>query len=556
MSLRELVFFLRVNLLYFCLTIFLGLSGAMLINNSSEIEFTAEAAIFIATPAALDAGAALASPSGNDAINGLAVGSSFSLQRVTSYASIIKQSETLESVIERLNLAYNVEELSRKISTSVVPETVLINIKVVDGDPKIAAEIANTVADEFAVTAQSLEISGIAALIGNQEPVKITTVQTASVPTIPTSPKKTRNYFLGIIAGLILALGIINLRGFFDRKVKNEKHLGNIPLIGTIRFDNQVSEHPILNRDEPYSERAESFRTLRTNIEYLRDGRKNLVLAITSSVPQEGKSTTCSNLAVSFADAGIRTLLIEGDMRRPSVGSYFSRSGEKIAEKGIGLSELLSRPMSFSRSSLGRFVHVLRDGKLSIILSGAIPPNPAELLSTSRIEKLIGYARKNYELTIVDCPPSLAVTDAGLIAKHADVVILVIFAGNTTIEQFEIAKRTFANIGLGFSGAILNKIPKISRKSAEYGYYYGSKHEHGGVYFTPEANNYDYYNNYGYADSKTQKEKADSRLLKLARKIREKRLRITAPKRNPRDLKPESSTFETLLKDLEKKNRK
>jgi capsular exopolysaccharide synthesis family protein len=556
MSLRELVFFLRVNLIYFFVAITVGLSGAMLVNNSTEIEYTAESAIFIATPAALDAGATLASSGGNDAINGLAVGSSFSLQRVTSYASIIRQSETLESVIDRLNLPYNVDVLSRKISTNVVPETVLIEIKVVDRDPELAAQIANTVGDEFAVTAQSLEISGLAALIGTQEPVKITTVQTASIPTIPTSPKKTRNYFLGIIAGLIMALGVINLRGFFDRKVKNEKHLGSIPLIGTIRFDSLVSEQPILSKNEPYSERAESFRTLRTNIEYLRDGRKNIVLAVTSSVPQEGKSTTCSNLAVSFADAGVKTLLIEGDMRRPSVGNYFSRSGEKIVEKGVGLSELLSRPMSFTKSSLRKFVQVLKDGKLSLILSGAIPPNPAELLSTSRIEQLIQHARKNYELTIIDCPPSLAVTDAGLIAKHADIVILVIFAGNTTIEQFEIAKRTFANVGLNFSGAILNKIPKVSRKSAEYGYYYGSKNEHGGVYFTPEASNYDYYTGYAQVDGGAPKEKSDNRFLKKVLGLyKAQSVRRYSRERHDKPLGG-TATFESLLKDLENKTEK
>lgn len=553
MSLRELIFFLRSNAIYFLISVFLGILGAYQINVSTVVEYTAESTIFIATPAALNAGAAVNTSGGNDAINGLAVGSSFSLQRVTSYASIIKQSETLEMVIKELALPYDVGTLSNKITTTVLPETVLIKIEVKDHDPVLAAKIANTVADEFAVTAQSLEISGLAAVIGSQEPVKITTVQTASTPTIPTSPKKTRNYFLGMVAGMIFALGMINLQGFFDRKVKNEKHLGNIPLVGTIRFDKSVSDHPILRVDEPYSERSESFRTLRTNIEYLRDGRKNVVLAITSSVPQEGKSTTSSNLAVAFAEAGIHTLLIEGDMRRPSVGKYFVASGESITETANGLSQLLSQPITFTKSNLKKYTQVIRDGKLSIIQSGAIPPNPAELLSTSRIKDLVTFVRKNYDLTIIDCPPALAVTDAGLISQHADIVLLVIFAGNTTIEQFEISKRTFANVGLHFSGAILNKIPKIGRKSAEYGYYYGSKNEHGGVYFTPEANNYDYYNEY-----ESYYKTPEKPIGKKARFIKKVRALAANKSRNIRSEKIESpelvsKSFDELLKELKKK---
>jgi capsular exopolysaccharide synthesis family protein len=421
---------------------------------------------------------------------------------VASYASIITNDSTLLPVIRSLKLSVDPDTLAKSIKTTVVPLTVLIKIEVTNQSPDLAADIANAICKQFEITAQNLEIGSPRS--STEKPVKITTVQTAVSPTIPSAPKKTRNYFLGLVAGLILSLGSVNLRGFFDRKMKNEKQLDGVPLLGAVRFLKEFRELNIMEGNESFSEKAETYRMVRTNVQYLRDGRKSLVLAITSSVPQEGKSTTSISLALSFARAGIKTMVIEGDMRRPSFIKYLKHTEElgDSTKLPLGLSEILTQPIKFNHKSISPFISKFSDGNLSIITSGNIPPNPAEILSSSRLRDFINYAKKHFEITIIDCPPALAVTDSLLISTVADATILVIHAGVTTVEQFQITKRTYENVSITLAGAILNKIPRSRRKSSSYGYYYGSKSENAGVYFTPLADYTKKYRGY-YNDYET-----------------------------------------------------
>ena len=191
---------------------------------SSDLQ--SEAEIFVSTPAStLD-------------ISALATGGSFSQQRVKSYAQIVNSPLTLEPVIQQLELKTTPEALSKAISASAPLDTVLIRLTVTDIDPQRASDIANAVADQFALTVSELELHGI----GVDSPVKVSTVKRAIPASAPSAPKKSLNFLLGLILGFGLGIGIAMLRKLLDNTVKNEDDLDGTPLLAAIGFDNMADE--------------------------------------------------------------------------------------------------------------------------------------------------------------------------------------------------------------------------------------------------------------------------------------------------------------------------
>ena len=217
MELRDYWRLITRNLPVMALSLLLGVGAAAAVTFTVTPQYSASAQIFVSTPAsALD-------------ITALATGSSFSQQRVKSYAQIINGPATLQPVINSLKLHTTVGELARRVTASAPLDTVLIAIKVTDPSPDRAAAIANAVAKQFAVTVRALEVSQV----GKSSPVKISTVISATAPTSPSSPMKALNLALGLLLGLGLGFGIATLRQLFDNTVKNEEQLaGNSLLAG------------------------------------------------------------------------------------------------------------------------------------------------------------------------------------------------------------------------------------------------------------------------------------------------------------------------------------
>jgi capsular exopolysaccharide synthesis family protein len=317
------------------------------------------------------------------------------------------------------------------------------------------------------VTALVLEIVDD---IGLNSPVKVTIVQEGEISEVPFTPKRARDSLIGLILGLGFGAAFIRLFGLLDRRVKNETHLEGIPLLGTVRFDSHFQEHPTIANLETYSERVESFRAIRGNINFLRKGKGNFVLLVTSTLPKEGKSTTSINLGISFAKAGIKTLIIESDMRKPSIASYCRDSNIAVIGNELGgLSGLLSSPTPITSTNIGKFSLKLSDlGSLRILTAGKVPPNPSELMSGTRMLKLLDVAAKNYDLVIVDTPPVGLVSDATGIAAAVTARVVLVAAGQTKVEEFRVALRVMENVGQKFDGVILNKIPR--KRNQEYGY--------------------------------------------------------------------------------------
>jgi succinoglycan biosynthesis transport protein ExoP len=446
----------------------LGLIAALVITFSITPTYKAQSQIFVSTPAsALD-------------ISALAIGSSFSQQRVKSYAQIINSPLTLTPVVKELNLSITPEELSEMVSASAPLDTVLILLTVTDIDPQRAADIANAVAKQFGVTVSKLELQGIA----TSSPVKVSTVLNASPAKSPASPKKAINLALGLILGFGLGIGFASLRRLLDNTIKNEDDLQGTPLLAAIGFDNLADEKPLVTQIGRYAARTESFRSLRTNLQFARPNSHPQVIVVTSALPNEGKSTSAINLAISLAQAGLKTILLEADLRRPKIQEYL-----EFSSRSEGLSDLISGQKKLTAVSLKSLVRKEESSGLKVLLSGKVPPNPSELLGSAKFDELIGMLRKQYEYIIIDSSPLLPVTDAALIAAKADGAVLVVHAGVTKKPHFVGSRDAMTAVGSTILGVILNKIPEASFEY-EYGYRYGYPRYYG-AHYRPYANRAD-----------------------------------------------------------------
>ncbi|VWX35646.1 CpsD/CapB family tyrosine-protein kinase [Exiguobacterium oxidotolerans] len=210
---------------------------------------------------------------------------------------------------------------------------------------------------------------------------------------------------------------------------------------------------------QPKSPIAEQYRTIRTNIEFMAVDKEIKVILITSATQSEGKSTTSSNLAVAYAQQGKKVLIIDTDMRRPTVHYTF-----KVAN-GLGLSSLLTRQAELEKAILPTKVD-----NLSILTAGPIPPNPAELLSSRSMENLILQLREEYDVIILDAPPLLQVADSRITSKLTDGVVLVV--GCTTSDRQRVlkAKEQLELAEAKILGVVLNR-RELTDDSA-YQYYY------------------------------------------------------------------------------------
>ena len=203
---------------------------------------------------------------------------------------------------------------------------------------------------------------------------------------------------------------------------------------------------------------AEQYRTIRTNLQYSSE-KEIRSIVVTSSNPEEGKSTTVANLAVLFAQQGKKTLLIDGDMRKPTVHYTFH------VENLHGLTNVLTKKETFSNC-----IQETNVDSLYVLSTGPIPPNPAELLGSQAMADLMEDAYKKFDIILIDTPPLLAVTDAQVLANKCDGTILVIKSGSTQIDAAMKAKELLLSVNARILGTVLNSM-KI--QESHYYYYYG-----------------------------------------------------------------------------------
>jgi len=217
---------------------------------------------------------------------------------------------------------------------------------------------------------------------------------------------------------------------------------------------------------DPKSPFAEAFRALRTNLQFTSIDKKVKSILITSSLPNEGKSTVVKNLAYSVALTGNKVVVIDGDLRNPTVHKSFNLPNNR------GLTNLL-----IDEGDYEAYLNVDNSyDNLHILTSGPLPPNPTELLGSNKMKKLISLIRENYDYLFIDSPPVVSVTDAVVLAPVVDGVILVVHAGKTEIEAASRAKEILESVKANILGVVLNRV-KESRNGYYYYYYYYGDHK-------------------------------------------------------------------------------
>jgi len=300
----------------------------------------------------------------------------------------------------------------------------------------------------------------------------IRVVDRAQVPKFPIKPRRQLNTLLGAVLGLIVGVGVGFLREEFDDTIKSSEDverllgapvLGAIPLLPDNKKGGDGSKPtrlPALVDAGRRSPGAEAYRALRTHVLFSMPDVERKCLLVTSALPEEGKSTVAANLALAIARTDRRVWLVDGDLRRPALGMVFREANSP------GLASLLA-----GQAELDDVVHPATGG-ISFVASGPTVPNPAELLGSQRMARLIAKGRNQADVVIIDSPPLLPVTDAEVVGAQVDGVLLVVKIGATERHALAQARRRLEQVRVRVVGAVLNFVPAGSRDGYYGGYYY------------------------------------------------------------------------------------
>ncbi|GGK67527.1 chromosome partitioning protein [Sphaerisporangium melleum] len=375
-----------------------------------------------------------------------------SQQRVQSYASLL----TSNRVIGRVAKGQEIERVAASVKVEAVPLTTLLRVTVTDTDPARATWLANRLGAEFPRVVDELERPYRSGTWN----VKIRVVDPATVPKDPVSPRPLMNLLVALLAGLTVAFTCFVLRDRLDITVKTNAALqetSGSPTLGIIAYERDARQRPLVLRHDGHSTRAEAFRSLRTNLQFIGVDRRPRSLLITSCRQGDGKTSTAANLAIVLAQAGWRVLAVDADLRQPRLADYLGLEGAK------GLTDVL-----IGAATLGEATQQWGPPALSVITAGQLPPNPSELLGSQEMRVLLQRVSVEYDLVIVDAPPLLAVSDAAALAAICDGTLLVARHGKTRTDHLARGAEMIRSVGARVVGTVLNAVPARAAKS--YGY--------------------------------------------------------------------------------------
>lgn len=446
MDIRDYLRILRRNWILIVAGLMIGLLLGGVASILTKPTYTSQTQLFVAIQ-------------NSGSVQELQQGNTFSQARVQSYVKTVTTPVVLQPAIDALGLSISAQELSERVTASTDVNTVLINISVSDQSAVQAAAIAQAVATSLVEAVDTLEKPRT----GGTSPVSLSIITPAQAPTLPSAPN-TRLYLLfGFIAGLAAGVGSAVLRTTLDNRVRGEADLRRVteaPLLGGISFDQEASKKPLLTQAAPQSPRAESFRQLRTNLQFANVSGQAKTVLITSSLPGEGKSTTATNLAIALSEAGQSVCLVDADLRRPMVNEYLG------LDRSVGLTTAL-----VGGASIDDVLQPWGEGNLYVLVSGQIPPNPSELLGSQAMGHLINELEVSFDTIIIDAPPLLPVTDAAVLAQHVGGVVLVV--GVQKIKQHDLEKslKALQMVGSNVLGVVLNRLPSKGPDAYTYSYY-------------------------------------------------------------------------------------
>jgi non-specific protein-tyrosine kinase len=370
---------------------------------------------------------------------------------------------------ERVFIATQLREIKRQIETAQKTLTNLTSQAALEGDPVKLNDLNTRISGlQTKITDWQKNYASLSALQNSGSNLFLTILAPAKVPDTPISPNIPQNVLFAALAGLVLAGGAILLLEYLDDTIKDTDDVQRVLGISTLgaitRITNirQPSDHLITSK-HPRSPISEAYRVLRTNLRFSGIENPTGALMVTSAGPGEGKTTTAANLAVAMAQSGRRVVLIDTDLRRPTIHKVFGLTND------TGLSSLFLG----DAPTVASVLQPTAIESLQVITSGPLPPNPAEVLDSHLMQQTLQELRAQSDMVILDSPPVLAVADASILGSHCSGAILVIDTGHARSDASRRALQTLKQTNTKVLGAVLNKL-STRRASGYYSYYYYS----------------------------------------------------------------------------------
>lgn len=390
----------------------------------------------------------------------LNAGVTYTSKAIASYIDVTNTAIVMDQVAAELGPEFDVAQLNQDITASAPKDTSIIEMTATDSNPKNAALKANTAGAVLAdVITNKLELPPN----GGPSRVELAIIDPATIPASPISPNVTRNLTLGFLLGLMLGFGAAVLRDLLDTRIRSRADLAAItqtPILGEIPDDPGARTDPLMTSAGSNSPRAEPFRTLRTNLQFLSVEGSPHTFVVTSSLPAEGKTTVSMNLAATLSETGARVALVEGDLRKPLIPSYLGIEG------AVGLTDVL-----IGRVSLDTAIQKWGKNSLYVLPAGAIPPNPSELLGSKAMQDVIESLSRQFDYVIIDAPPILLVTDAAVVSRYTGGVVMVAAAGKTKKMAFARAIDTLGTVHANLLGLVMTMVPTKGPDAYSYGSY-------------------------------------------------------------------------------------
>jgi capsular exopolysaccharide synthesis family protein len=302
-----------------------------------------------------------------------------------------------------------------------------------------------------------------AAVVGNAA-----VVDSAIIPQLPVKPNKKLSLAIGGVLGIFLGMLTVFLMEYLDKTLKTEEEIerygrhniiGRVPLIP----EDEIGDELFVKR-KPVSPQSEAIKLTSSNIEFIM--HKEKVIGITSVTPTEGKTFISVNLAYAFASKGKKVLLLDFDMRRPRIEKLLGLKNEKKYGENLGVADILTGDISLDE------VVINYDDNIDVITHGNIPPNPTILLSSKKMDEVLGNIKELYDVVIVDTPPALVTSDVSLMGSILDGVVIVVKPGHAPRDGLQISVQNLANAGVNIYGFIVNGIEKHTSNYYYYYYYY------------------------------------------------------------------------------------
>jgi non-specific protein-tyrosine kinase len=445
-----------------------------------------------------------------------------------TYSEMLTTNPVIEGVIKDLGLNLEAKELQKSIQVELLRDTQLIEVKVDNTNPVVAANIANMLVSKFSEKTTELQASRYASskqnletqlarideqiqntadqlnklkgstqnqteidrldtalaqyrqtyasLLQSYEQVRVAEagstsnvvqIEPATVPERPIRPRTLMNTSLAGIIGMIIAAGVILLIEALDDTIRGPDDIARvlkIPVLGLI-IRHETSDGNLVSLVQPRSPVSESFRSLRTNLQFASVDTPLHVLLITSPSPSDGKTTIAANLGIVMAQGGRQVVMVDADMRRPRIHKMFDIPN-RVGLSGMFVQTKIKLDGSLQKTST--------EG-LMALPAGELPPNPAELLGSEKLIDIFNQIGQQADMVIIDSPPLMAVTDSAVLAHRVDGVLLVIKPGTTKTVAAKQAVEQLQRVGANVLGVVLNEVDFSRSRYAYYhykGYYY------------------------------------------------------------------------------------